>query len=112
MSKNNAAILVIVLLLFAQIPLLVIMFGNNNDPIIFLAHAKKSLSSSASHHITRTRGRTKISSPLSSLSSAARPPPIPASSTERMNEINWFEGFFHLLIYNFDLSWLSLLDIY
>ena len=84
MPKNNAAILVIVLLLFAQIPLLVIMFGNNNDPVIFLAHAKKSLSSSASHHMTRIRGRTKIPSPSLS-SSAARPLPILASSIRSNN---------------------------
>jgi hypothetical protein len=31
--------------------------------------------------------------------------------TEWMNEFNGFEGFFHLLIYNFNLPWLSLLDI-
>jgi len=100
MPKNNAALLVIVLLLFAQIPLLFIMFGNNNDPIIFLAHAKKSLSSSASHHITRTRGRTKISSPLSPLTSAARPPPIPASSIGSNNAAK-------VVMINFDDGWKS-----
>src|SRR6185437_3720396 len=103
MSKNNAAILVIVLLLFAQIPLLVIMFGNNNnDPVIFLAHAKKSLSSSASHHMTRTvsnpmtrtKGRTKISS------SAAQPPPIPASSIGSNNAAK-------VVMINFDDGWKS-----
>jgi peptidoglycan/xylan/chitin deacetylase (PgdA/CDA1 family) len=104
MSRNNAAMLVIMLLLFAQLPLLVVTFGNNNDPIIFLAHAKKSLSSSASHHVTRTRGRTtKIPSPSLS-SSAARPLPIPNTnnldnSSSIINEYN------KVVMINFDDSY-------
>jgi len=102
MSKNNAAILVIVLLLFAQIPLVVIMFGNNNDPIITLADAKKSLSSSASHHITRTRGGTKIPSP--SLSSAAQPLPIPnTNNLDNSNSI--INGNNKVVMINFDDSY-------